>query len=93
MIIHDAWRRTCVSGVDPEALVPEATQEDEAVVCGDDKTLGADLNALIQQVWDLSSMSAHVTGYTKKKKRKKNLNGENAQMYSNMKLQYEPTKK
>lgn len=54
---------TWVSGVDPEALVPEATQKDEAVVGSDDETLRADLNALIQQVWDLTTMTAHVTGW------------------------------
>lgn len=41
---------TCVSRVNPEALVPEATQQDEAVVGSDDKTLRADLDALIQKV-------------------------------------------
>lgn len=65
MVRRDALESTWVSGVHPEALVPEATQEDEAVVSRDDKTLGTDLNALIQQVWDLSSMSAHITGYKK----------------------------
>lgn len=51
------WRRclgaggvvgvTCISGVDAEALVPEATQQDEAVVGRDDKTLSIYLDALI----------------------------------------------
>lgn len=64
------WIDSCtrVGGVDPEALVPEAAQEDEAVVCRDDETLGADVNALIQQVRDLASVSAHVTGCNKKQK-------------------------
>lgn len=38
---------TCISGVDTEALVPEATQQDEAVVSRDDKTLSIYLDALI----------------------------------------------
>lgn len=42
--------RTRVSGVNPEALVPKAAQQDESIVGRDDKTLGADLDALIQQV-------------------------------------------
>lgn len=54
---------TRVGGVNPEALVPKAAQKDEAVVGGDDETLRADLNALIQQVWDLTTMTAHVTGW------------------------------
>lgn len=54
---------TWVNGVDPEALVPEATEKDEAVVGCDDETLRADLNALVQQVWDLTTMTTHVTGW------------------------------
>lgn len=38
---------TCISGVDAEALVPESTQQDEAVVSRDDKTLSIYLDALI----------------------------------------------
>lgn len=53
---------TRVSGVNPEALVPKAAQQDESIVGRDDKTLGADLNALIQQVWDLTPVTAYVGG-------------------------------
>lgn len=38
---------TCISGVDAEALVPEAAQQDEAVVSRDDETLSVDLDTLI----------------------------------------------
>lgn len=38
---------TCISGVDAEALVPESTQQDEAVVSCDDETLSVYLDALI----------------------------------------------
>lgn len=38
---------TCIGGVDAEALVPESTQQDEAVVSCDDKTLSVYLDALI----------------------------------------------
>lgn len=53
---------TRVSGVNPEALVPKAAQQDEPIVGRDDKTLRADLNALIQQVWDLTPVTAYVSG-------------------------------
>lgn len=53
---------TWVSRVNPEALVPKAAQKDEAVVGCDGEVLRADLNALIEQVWDLTTMTAHVIG-------------------------------
>lgn len=61
--VCDTW----VGGVNPEALVPEATQEDEAVISCDDETLRADLNALIQEVGNLTPMTAHVIGCRGKK--------------------------
>lgn len=59
--------RTRVSGVNPEALVPKAAQQDESIVSRDDKTLRADLNALIQQVWDLTPVAAYVSGCRREK--------------------------
>lgn len=38
---------TCVCGVDSEALVPEATDENIAVVRRNDEALGVDLNTLV----------------------------------------------
>lgn len=51
---------TCVGGVDTETLIPEATNQDEAVIGSDHKALGIDLNALIQEVSNLPSVHASV---------------------------------
>lgn len=64
---------TRVGGINPEALVPKTAQKDEAVVGRDDETLRADLNALIQQVWDLTTMAAHVAGWGGRKNERRML--------------------
>lgn len=38
---------TCVCRIDSETFIPEAADEDVAVVRSDDKALGMDLNTLI----------------------------------------------
>lgn len=60
---------TRVSGINPEALVPKAAQQDESIVGRDDETLRADLDALIQQVGDLAPVAAHVRGCRRERKR------------------------
>lgn len=64
------YANTWVGGVNPEALVPKATQEDEAVISRDDEALRADLDALVQQVGDLTPVIGHVTGCGGKKNRR-----------------------
>lgn len=73
--------RTRVSGINPEALVPKAAQQDESIVGRDDETLRADLDALIQQVWDLAPVAAHVRGCRRGRQR------ETAEVYSTDPLQ------
>lgn len=60
--------RTRVGGVNPEALVPKAAQEDESIVGRDDEALRADLDALIQQVRDLTAVAAHAGGWRGERK-------------------------
>lgn len=47
---------TCVGAVDAEALVPEAGDEQEAIIGWDEEALWAHLHALIQEIVDLSAM-------------------------------------
>lgn len=51
---------TSFSGVDTEALVPEATDQDVAVVGGNHKTVRVYLDALVHQVGDLTLAYARV---------------------------------
>lgn len=67
---------TCVCGVDPETLIPEATDEKIAVVGSDDEALGVNLNALVQKVSHLPPMCPCATGCENigKKQKEKLLN-------------------
>lgn len=49
---------TCLSGVNTETLVPETAHQDVAVISRHHKTLSVDLNALVNQVSDLSFVCA-----------------------------------
>ncbi len=56
-------RRTCVWRVNTETLVPEAAHQDVAVISRHHKTLCVDLNALVNQVSDLSFVCAWVVSW------------------------------
>lgn len=50
MLLSQKIKITCICGVDPETLIPEATDENVAVVGSDDEALGVHLDALVQEV-------------------------------------------
>lgn len=54
---------SCVCRVDSETLIPEATDENIAVVRSDDKALGMDLNTLVLKVSDLPPVHSCIAGY------------------------------
>lgn len=49
-MLSQEMKVTCICGVDPETLIPEATDENVAVVRSDNKALGMHLDALVQEV-------------------------------------------
>lgn len=62
---------TCICGVDPETLIPEATDENVAVVGSDDKALGMHLNALVQEVRYLPPVCPCAAGCENTERRRK----------------------
>lgn len=55
-------QRTSFSGVNAETLVPESTDQDVAIVSCDHKAVRVDLDALVDQVGDLTLVHARVIG-------------------------------
>lgn len=63
MAKHHLDQFSCICGVDPETLIPEATDENVAVVGSDDEALGVHLDALVQEVCYLPPVCPCAAGY------------------------------
>lgn len=53
---------TCFCRINSEALIPESTDKNIAIICRDHKTMCVDLYALVNEVCDLSFIHTRVIG-------------------------------
>ena len=61
-IRHFIAQFTCFCRINSEALIPESTDKNIAIVCCDHKTMGVDLYALVNKVCDLPFVHTRVIG-------------------------------